>query len=71
MELYDANGTVADSNDDWRSVQEAALQASSLAPTDDREAALLTNLTAGAYTAILRGKDGSIGIGLIEVYNLP
>ncbi len=71
MELYDANGTVADSNDDWRNVQEAALQASSLAPTDDREAALLTNLTAGAYTAILRGKDGSIGIGLIEVYNLP
>jgi uncharacterized delta-60 repeat protein len=70
LELYDANGTVTAFNDDWRNPQEAALQASSLAPTDDREAALLVELTAGAYTAILRGKNDSSGVGLIEVYNL-
>jgi uncharacterized delta-60 repeat protein len=70
MELYDANGTITVSNDNWGDSQEAALQGSSLAPTDNREAALLTDLTAGAYTAILRGKSES-GIGLIEIYNLP
>jgi hypothetical protein len=47
MELYDANGTITVSNDNWRDSQEAALQGSSLAPTDNREAALLTELTAG------------------------
>ena len=65
-----SNGTITVSNDNWRDSQEAALQGSSLAPTDNREAAFLTDLTAGAYTAILRGKSES-GIGLIEIYNLP
>jgi uncharacterized delta-60 repeat protein len=69
LDLYDANGTVTAFNDDWRNLQEAALQASSLEPADDREAALLVELTAGAYTAILRSKNDS-GVGLIEVYDL-
>ncbi len=70
LDLYDANGTVTASNDNWKDVQEAALQASNLAPTDDRESAILAELTAGAYTAILRGKNDGNGIGLIEVYGL-
>src|SRR5262249_25068231 len=71
LDLYDADGPLTSSNDDWKDSQEAALQATSLAPTDDREAALLVDLTAGAYTAILRGKNNSSGVGLVEVYNLP
>jgi uncharacterized delta-60 repeat protein len=70
LDLYDVNGTVTVSNDDWRDSQEAALQACTLQPTDDREAALLVNLVAGAYTAIVRGQNNSSGVGLIEVYNL-
>jgi len=70
LDLYDANGAVIASDDDWRDSQEAALEASTLAPADDREAAVLVQLTAGAYTAVLRGKDGTQGIGLIEAYNL-
>jgi uncharacterized delta-60 repeat protein len=70
LDLYDANGTLTASDDNWRELQEAALQASGLAPTDDREAALLVELAAGAYTAVLRGNNESTGVGLIEAYNL-
>lgn len=70
LDVYDANGTVTASNGNWRDLQEAALQSSNLAPADDREAALLVTLTAGAYTAILHGENGSEGIALIEVYRL-
>ncbi|MBA3609464.1 MAG: hypothetical protein H0W43_13330, partial [Chthoniobacterales bacterium] len=70
LDIYDANGTVTASNGDWRDLQEAALQSANLAPNDGREAALLVTLTAGAYTAILHGENGSEGIALIEVYRL-
>jgi hypothetical protein len=40
-----------------------------LQPGNDAESALLkSNLPPGAYTAILRGKNGGIGIGVLEVY---
>ena len=40
-----------------------------LAPSDDRESAIAADLTPGAYTAIVRGKDNTSGVGLMEVYN--
>jgi uncharacterized delta-60 repeat protein len=70
LELHDTNGVIVASNDNWKDSQEADIDASGLAPTDDRESAILANLSVGAYTAILRGKDNAIGVGLIEVYNL-
>jgi len=41
-----------------------------LAPTDDRESAILRTLAAGAYTVIVQGKNSTTGVGLIEAYNL-
>jgi hypothetical protein len=41
-----------------------------LAPNDDREAALIRTLAPGQYTALLSGVNNSIGIGLVEVYDL-
>jgi PKD repeat protein len=69
LELHDSNGHVL-SNDDWRSTQEAEVQGSGLAPTDDREAAIIKRLPAGNYTAIIRGANSSSGIGLAELYDL-
>ncbi len=43
---------------------------SGLAPSDDLESAILTTLEPGAYTAIVRGSDGSTGVGLVEIYDL-
>ena len=65
-----ANGVVVAANDDWQMTQSAELQGSGLAPNDPAEAAIFATLVPGAYTAIESGKDGGIGVGLIEVYNL-
>ncbi len=70
LELHDGNGDILVSDDNWKDAQEADLQASGLAPSDDLESAILSTLPAGSYTAIVRGKDDMTGVGLIEVYNL-
>jgi hypothetical protein len=68
LELHDSNGALIDSNDDWRTNQ-AAIQSTGLQPSNDAESAiLLLNPVAGAYTAVLRGKNNGVGIGVIEAY---
>jgi hypothetical protein len=66
--LYDESGAIVAANDDWKETQQAELHASGMAPSDDREAAVLTALAPGAYTAVLRGAEGRVGVGLIELY---
>ena len=68
LELVDANGGRT-TNDNWRATQEAEI-AAILPPNSDRESAILATLNPGAYTAIVRGKDGSTGVALVEGYNL-
>jgi hypothetical protein len=70
LELHDATGATIFFNDNWRTSQAAEIQNSGLAPENDLEAALITILPAGSYTAVLRDTHGSTGIGLIEVYDL-
>lgn len=70
LDLYDSVGNLMLSNNDWQETQAAALLAANLAPTHDRESALLTTLAPGAYTAVLRGHGNATGIGLAEVYDL-
>lgn len=70
LELHDSTGAVLTSNDDWRVPQEADIEATGLAPPDDREPAILLNLQPGSYTAIESGKNGTTGNGLIEVYDV-
>jgi hypothetical protein len=43
---------------------------SGIAPIDDREAAIVRSLAPGAYTALLRGKNDTSGIGLVEIYDI-
>jgi hypothetical protein len=71
LALFDVNGVQIQGNDDWRSNQESAVSATLLAPNDDREAAIVTSLAPGHYTAIVRGKDGATGLALVEVYRVP
>ena len=70
LELFNSGGQVIASNNDWRSNQQAEIQATTLAPTNDLEAAVVTTLTPGAYTVIIRGVNNGTGIGLVEVYDL-
>ena len=71
LRLHDGNGTFLLSNDNWKdSPQRAQIEASGLAPTDDRESAILQTLVPGAYTGVLTGKDNTTGIALVEAYDL-
>jgi hypothetical protein len=72
LELRDSNGTLLKVNDNWQddSVSAAQLTARGLAPQDPHESGIFASLPAGAFTAILAGKNGGSGIGLIEIYNV-
>lgn len=73
LELRDQNGALLLANDNWQenSAQAAQLSGSGLAPTNAEEAAIATSLAPGLYTAVVAGKNGGTGVGLVEVYNLP
>ena len=72
LELHDGNGALLISNDNWESDTSSAgqLSANGLGLSDSKESGLFTSLPAGQFTAILAGKNGGTGIGLIEIYNL-
>jgi sugar lactone lactonase YvrE len=71
IELRNASGTLLASNNDWKDTQQTAIAATSLAPTNDRESAILTTLPGGAFTAIVGSATGTPGTVVLEVYNLP
>jgi len=70
LSLHDQNGTMIGFNEDWQQDGEASLIPPDLKPGDSRESALHRTLAPGNYTTIVRGKGGTTGIGLVEVYNL-
>jgi hypothetical protein len=70
LELHAANGDLITSNDNWKDTQQADIEASGLAPTNDLESAIIATLPEGLYTAIVSGKDNGTGVGLVEVYDL-
>jgi len=74
LELHQGSTTLA-TNDNWKtrangSSQQTDIEATTIAPANDLEPAILVSLSPGAYTAILAGKSGGTGVGLVEVYDL-
>ena len=71
IELHDGTGALLDTNDNWQDSPDAAeIIASSVAPSDPREATILANLAPGSYTVIVSGVNNTTGIGLVESYAL-
>jgi hypothetical protein len=76
LELHDSNGGTVATNDNWKindqtqQSQENAIRATTIAPSNDSEAALIATLSPGTYTAVVRGKNNSTGVALVEIYNL-
>jgi hypothetical protein len=71
LELRDGNGALIEANDDWKSDNQQAISATVMPPRDDRESAIVRTLVPGSYTALVRGKNNSTGIALVEIYRLP
>ena len=75
LELHDASGTTVTSNDNWKirpdgSSQQAEIEATTIPPSNDLDSALVATLPPGNYTAIVRGKNNTTGVGLVEFYEL-
>jgi len=79
LELHDGTGALIASNDSWlhtiiggiiTSDQVRDIRNSGHAPTDARESAIIAELPAGSYTAIVRGVNNTMGVALAEVYDL-
>jgi hypothetical protein len=79
LELHDSTGALIASNDNWMmtiiggiitSNQVQEIQASGYAPSDPFESAIIAELPAGKYTAIVRGVNNMMGVALVEVYAL-
>lgn len=71
IELHDGSGTVVGSNDNWKDGQMQAVQATQLAPADDRESVIVAFLAPGNYTAVVRGHGEATGVALVEAYRFP
>jgi hypothetical protein len=70
LELHNQQGTLLDSNDNWKDGNRQAISDAGLSPSNDGEAAIFAILPPGAYTAIVRGKNDTTGVALVEFYNL-
>ena len=72
LELHDGNGMLIAFDDNWQDnpAQAAEITAAGIAPRSDLESAIAMTLAPGQYTAIVSGRNGGTGVGLVEVYNL-
>jgi len=72
LELHGQGGFVTITDDNWRDdpSQEAAIIATGIPPTNNLEAAIDATLAPGVYTAIVRGNGNTMGVALVEVYDL-
>jgi hypothetical protein len=71
LELFNADGVSEGTNDDWMTDANSSQIPVNLRPKNTKESALYVTFPAGGHTAIVRGKNGTTGIGLVEVYKVP
>jgi hypothetical protein len=72
LELHGPDTFATITNDNWRDdpAQETAIQATGIPPASNLESAIDATLAPGAYTAVVRGKNNTLGVALVEVYDL-
>ncbi|MBA2269735.1 MAG: hypothetical protein H0W20_03940 [Chthoniobacterales bacterium] len=71
LQLINSKQEVIAENDNWQDApNRQEIIDSTVAPSDDRESAILTTLTPDSYTAVMRGVGETVGIGLVEAYDL-
>ena len=72
LEVHDSTGAVIATNDNWRDTQQQEFGPGGIyapfRPGNESEPAIAITLQPGSYTAVVRGKNGTTGIALAEVY---
>jgi hypothetical protein len=71
LSVYNSSGTLITSNDNWQAdPNHFEVEANGLTPVSLLEPAIARTLPPGAYTVIVRGKNQTTGIGLVEAYDV-
>jgi hypothetical protein len=76
LELHDSQGNTLQTNDNWKindqtqQSQQSEIEATGAAPTNNFESAIIATVPPAGYTAIVRGKNNSVGLAVVEVYNI-
>jgi hypothetical protein len=70
LELHDKNSLTVIANDNWKDTQEPDIVATTIPPSSYLESAIVATLSPASYTAIVRGKNSTTGVALVEVYNI-
>ena len=71
LSVYNSSRTLVATNDNWQSdPNHFVVESNGLTPANLAESAIARTLAPGAYTVIVRGKDATPGIGLVELYDL-
>ena len=71
LELRDVNGGLLAANDNWQDAPNRdEIIATTIAPSNGMESAILQTLPPAPYTAIVRGANNSVGMALVEAYAL-
>ena len=71
LTIYDSKGNAIATNDNWYDDSNAIdIQRNRLSPPNNLDSAIVLQLPAGAYTAVVRGANGATGNALVEVYDL-
>jgi len=71
LDLFQGS-TLLFSNDDWNdSTQQGQIAGSGLSPSNNIESAIIWTLSPGQnYTAVVRGKNNTTGIGVVDAFDL-
>jgi hypothetical protein len=69
LQLRGSNGALLQQNDNWKDDQRPEIEGGPFQPTNDSEAVIVATLNPGSYTALLTGKGGTTGIGVVEIYD--
>lgn len=70
LQLYNGDGNLIATNDNWRDTQKQEIIDSTIPPADDNESAIVATLDPGNYSAVVRGKNEATGIAVVELYDL-
>jgi acetyl esterase/lipase len=70
LALFDSNGNLIATNDNWRSTQELQIINTGVPPTNDLESAIVVTLEPGNYTAMVHDSQSRTGVALVEAYDL-
>jgi cysteine-rich secretory family protein len=70
LELHDSSGALLEANDNWQQSPNKQAIMNSIPPTNGFESAIVRTLPHGNYSAVMRGVNGGVGLGLVEVYDL-